>query len=111
MTVSRASRDIDEEPMNRGAVRRAFDWLFRDRSTGKVVIAQWPNLPLAIFLVAAGVRSLLHPGGVAGTVVSVLASLALLWWSLGEITRGVNPFRRFLGAAVLAAVAIGLVLR
>jgi hypothetical protein len=102
---------MDEQPTRRGAAWRAFDWLFRDRETGKVVIAQLPNAPLAIFLAAALVRALVHPAGAVGTIVSVVASLALLWWSVDEIVRGVNPFRRFLGAAVLAAMAASLVLR
>jgi hypothetical protein len=111
MTAAATSRQMDEHPTERGAARRAFDWLFRDRETGKVVIAQLPNAPLAIFIVAALIRALAHPAGTVGTIVSVVASLALLWWSLDEIIRGVNPFRRFLGAAVLAAMAASLLLR
>ena len=30
-------------------------WWFRDRHTGKIVIAQFPNVPLWIFLATAGV--------------------------------------------------------
>lgn len=91
--------------------RRAFDWLFRDRKTGKIVIAQLPNAPLAVFLVAAVLRAVVHPHGVVGTVVSVVATVALLWWSIDEIVRGVNPFRRILGAVVLVAVVVGFFLR
>ena len=111
MTAAPASLQMDEQPTKRGAARRAFDWVFRDRETGRVVIAQLPNAPLAIFIVAALVRALLHPAGTVGTVVSVVASLALLWWSVDEIVRGVNPFRRFLGAAVLAIMTASFLLR
>lgn len=90
---------------------RAFDWLFRDRETGKIVIAQLPNAPLAIFLVAAAIRAVLHPHGAVGTAVSIVASLALLWWSVDEIVRGVNPFRRILGAVVLVVIVVGFFLR
>jgi hypothetical protein len=93
------------------APRRAFDWLFRDRRTGRIVIAQLPNVPLALFLVAAAVRALVHPDGTAGTVVRVVAAVALLWWGGDEIARGVNPFRRALGAVVFVATVVGLVFR
>ncbi|MEY2571505.1 MAG: hypothetical protein QOE63_1855 [Acidimicrobiaceae bacterium] len=96
---------------NRSAVRGAFDWLFRDRQTGKIVIAQRPNVPLALFLVAAGVRWLVHPSGTVGTIVSAVAGGALVWWGADELLRGVNPFRRLLGGAVLAATVVGFVAR
>ena len=32
-----------------GPVRHAVDWMFRDRTTGAITIAQWPNLPLWLF--------------------------------------------------------------
>jgi hypothetical protein len=92
-------------------VTRAFDWLFRDRETGKVVIVQVPNLPLAIFIVAALVRRLAHPDGTVGTAVTAIAAVALLWWAGDEVVRGVNPFRRILGAVVIVVTIAGLLLR
>jgi hypothetical protein len=35
-----------------------------------------------------------------------LGSAALAWWAADEIVRGVNPFRRMLGAVVLAFVVV-----
>ena len=93
---------------DRSPFRRAFAWLFRDRATGDVTIAQVPNLPLVIFLAAAAVRRFVDPAGTARTVVSVVAGAALLWWAADEIIRGVNPFRRFLGAVVAVVVVAGL---
>lgn len=90
-------------------LRRAFDWLFRDRSTGRVVIAQWPNLPLIVFLVAAAIRRFASPEGAVDTVVSLVATAAIVWWSVDEVARGVNPFRRLLGGVVLVATVVGLV--
>ena len=92
-------------------LRRAFDWLFRDRRTGAVVVAQVPNLPLALFLVAAAVRRFVQLDGTVGTVVAVVATGALLWWAADEILRGVNPFRRLLGAVVAIVTIAGLVVR
>ena len=41
-------------------------------ATGRITIAQVPNAPLVVFLVAAGVRWLFHPSGAVGTVVDVV---------------------------------------
>jgi hypothetical protein len=92
-------------------VVRAFDWMFRDRETGKVVIMQVPNLPLFLFIFAAAVRRFAHPHGTVGTIVSVIAAVSLLWWAADEVLRGVNPFRRILGALVGIATIVGLFLR
>jgi hypothetical protein len=92
-------------------LRSAFRWMFESRETGKIVVAQVPNLPLAIFLVATAGRMLFHPRHAVGTAVSVVASVSLLYWSVMEIARGVNPFRRILGGLVLAGIVIGLVSR
>ncbi len=78
------------------------DWLFRNRHTGQITIAQFPNVPLAVFLVAALLRWLVDPAGGLRTVLEVLAALGLVWWAVDEVVRGVNPWRRLLGGAVLA---------
>src|SRR5213078_4645489 len=51
-----ANRYTEERAVNQSTLRRVFDWLFRDRRTGKVVIAQLPNLALSLFLVAIAIR-------------------------------------------------------
>ncbi len=100
-----------DTPHHRSGAQRAIDWLFRDEATGKLVIAQVPNLPLAVFLVATGVRMALQPTGTAGAVVSVVGAVSLTWWAVLEIARGDSRFRRLLGAVVLASVAVGLLTR
>jgi hypothetical protein len=89
---------------------RPIDWLLRDRRTGKLVIVQWPNLPLWIFIAAAVVKRVVHPHGNAGTAVAVISFVALMWWAVGEIISGVNPFRRILGAAVAVVTVVGLLM-
>ena len=88
-----------------------IDWLFRNRRTGRLTIAQPPNVPLAVFLVAAVVRWAVHPAGTVGTVVDVVAAVALVVWAADEVLRGVNPWRRMLGGGVLAATVLGAVVR
>ena len=85
------------------------DWLFRNRSTGRITVAQAPNVPLAGFLVAVVVRWLAHPTGATGTAVDVVAVVALVVWAGDEVLRGVNPWRRILGGGVLAYTVVGLV--
>jgi hypothetical protein len=93
-----------------GNVHRApVNWLFRNRQTGRITIAQFPNIPLWLFLIAATLRSLLHPAGWPGTALNAAATVGLLWWAADELLRGVNPWRRLLGAVVLAAQAARLV--
>jgi hypothetical protein len=79
-----------------------IDWLFRNRQTGQITIAQMPNIPLGLFLIASVLRWLFDPSGGARTALGALATVGLLWWAVDEVVRGVNPWRRFLGGAVLA---------
>jgi hypothetical protein len=85
-----------------------IDWLFRDRRTGRITIAQVPNAPLIVFLVATGVRWVVHPSGTGGTVVRVTGAVALVVWAGDEVLRGVNPWRRLLGGVVLAVTVVGI---
>jgi len=88
-----------------------IDWLFRNRRTGELTVAQVPNAPLAVFAVAAAIRWIFDPSGTVGTVVAVAATVALVVWAVDEVVRGVNPWRRLLGGGVLAVTAVGILLR
>ncbi len=83
-------------------LKSVIDWLFRNRHTGRITIVQAPNLALGLFLVAAAARWLLDPRGVLRNILDGLATVALVWWAVDEVIRGVNPWRRLLGGAVLA---------
>ena len=84
-------------------------WLFRSRSTGRITVAQPPNVSLIGFLILTTARWIFAPSGAAGTVLDVAASGALAWWSIDELIRGVNPFRRILGAGVLGWTMVNTV--
>ncbi len=92
------------------AVRTVTDWLFRDRSTGKLVIGQRPNVPLTLWLGCVVVRWLAQPAGRWSTALNVVGVIALVIWAGDEVARGVNPWRRALGAGVLVALLLGWVL-
>ena len=88
------------------AARTATDWTFRDRSTGRIVIAQRPNAPLLTWLFCALLRRAVRPSGTAGTVLETGGRAALKTWAIGELARGVNPWRRMLGGSALAALTV-----
>jgi hypothetical protein len=85
-------------------VRGLLLWCFRNRETGAITIAQTPNLALSLFLVATAILWLAHPTGAISTMAKVVATGSLIVWALDEVVRGVNPWRRFLGVAVLIYV-------
>lgn len=90
---------------------RVAGWLFRSRKTGRIAIAQRPNLSLCGFAAAALVR--LIPQLNVGTreVAGDIAVGFLTWWSLDEVLRGVNPWRRILGVVTGALVVVALARR
>jgi len=87
----------------------SFRWWFESRETGRVTFAQFPNWPL--FAIGAGLLARLIVNesswvyGVAGGAITAL----WLFWGADELFRGVNPWRRLLGALVVAWQLIGLV--
>ena len=88
--------------MNAGvAMPRLFEWFFRNRETGAITIGQMPNTPLWIFLVGSVLLWVWQPTGRMGNNLECLVRASLVVWAIDEIARGVNPWRRCLGAAVL----------
>ena len=88
---------------------RALDWTFRDRHTGRIVIAQWPNLWLWIFIAASVLEIVVGTVTPIGIAARVIATLFLVIWAGDELLRGVNPWRRGLGTAVLIGSLLRLV--
>jgi hypothetical protein len=92
-----------------GVARRSVDWLFVDRRRGGYTVAQWPNIPLWLFIASTVGLRIAGPTGTVATSLRVVADSSLLAWALDEVVRGVNPFRRLLGLAVLGLTVVGLV--
>lgn len=84
------------------------DWCFRSRETGEITIAQIPNLALGLFLATVVARWFVPDDSAARSWLTGVGLAALAWWSLDELLRGVNPWRRVLGFGGLVAVAAGL---
>jgi len=106
MTAGEAEATGEES----GPLARMFAWLLRNRRTGGITVTQWPNLPLAVFLAAEVALRFVRAGDRAANVLRLVAVVALLVWAADEIARGVNPFRRILGATVALATVALLVL-
>lgn len=81
-------------------MRRFLQWFFRNRETGAFTIAQAPNLLLWIVMVASVLRWV-WPSGNPAVALEIVVEGGLLVWAVDEVFRGVNPWRRCLGAAVL----------
>jgi hypothetical protein len=90
---------------------RMVDWLFRNRRTGEITIAQAPNPPLIIWLVATVIELIFSPSGTVATALTIVGTGALIVWAGDELIRGVNPFRRAVGAVVLAVIVVSLATR
>jgi hypothetical protein len=90
-----------------GRLQRAADWMFRSRVDGRITIAQLPNVALG-FVIATTLLQMLLRNRFSGNV-DVLTALrwavraATVWWAGDELLRGVNPWRRLLGAGVLVS--------
>lgn len=79
---------------------RWFDWFVRDIRTGRIVIGQWPNPALWLFGIFR-LAAWLGPDARTRDSAWIASEVCLLVWAVDELVRGVNPWRRCLGAGVL----------
>jgi hypothetical protein len=84
------------------------DWLFRSRVTGRITVAQFPNAALLVWLAASLVQRFWNPVAGGQDVLRWVSTGALVVWAGDEVLRGVNPFRRMLGAGVLIWTAVSI---
>lgn len=91
-----SSTTIDPRPARPSSAA----WWFRSPD-GRLTLWQWPNPALCVWLVTLVLGwfqlSAAHADAVAG-----VRHGALLVWALDEVVRGASPFRRVLGAVILA---------
>lgn len=83
-------------------------WWFRS-CDGRLIVGQFPNPALFVWMVALAL-GWLELSADQATAVEGVGRGALLVWALDEVVRGANPFRRLLGAVVLAPQIASLVL-
>lgn len=83
-------------------------WWFRS-SDGSLTLWQLPNPALCVWLVTL-MLGWFHLSAVHAIAVDGIRHGALVVWALDEAVRGASPFRRMLGAAILAAQFVTFVL-
>lgn len=83
-----------------------WDMFWRDKN-GHVVIFEWPNAWLIAW--AAVTMVSLFSKGKLFTICYWLAIVLLAIWSVLEISRGVNYFRRALGLVVLGFTIMSII--
>ena len=76
-------------------------WWFENRETGGITVAQFPNWPL--FGIAAGwaVGWIADAGSRWHDLAGVGVVVLWCYWGVDEFVRGVNPWRRLLGAGAI----------
>ncbi len=84
--------------------RSILDKIFRDKD-GDIVIWQSPNIPLYGWIVFKLLSVVFH-GSLLKTDFGQLGNAFLFIWSYLEAKEGVNYFRKLLGLAILASIAI-----
>jgi hypothetical protein len=85
--------------------------MFLNRRTGHITVVQWPNISLSVFIVVSIALHAFRPMGGAEILARVLADVAIFVWSIDELLRGVNPFRRTLGLVVMVTTCVTLSLQ
>lgn len=76
-------------------------WWVRGRD-GRITVAQAPNPAIAVWLATVVLGWTGVPGDATERQVHDIGTGALIVWGLDELVRGASPFRRLLGALVLA---------
>ncbi len=87
-------------------MRSWIDWWLGDRATDTWVIGQLPNAALWVFAAATALRW--SPYDRLDPELRLVGTGALVVWGTDELFRGVNPFRRLLGALVLLSQLVVL---
>jgi len=77
------------------------DWLFRNRQTREITIGQPPNPPILVFGAARLAGRVFRRSRRLSTALELVGTAALAVWAVDEVVRGVNPWRRGLGAGAL----------
>jgi hypothetical protein len=91
--------------------RRSTRWALTNRRTGHFTVVQWPNTSLCAYALLVVLPHVFRLTGGIETWTGALADVALFLWAFDELLRGVNPFRRTLGLAVIIATGITMALQ
>lgn len=76
-------------------------WWFENRLTGEITVAQFPNWPLWSIAGCWVARLLVADESTVHDALGWTIRGLWLFWGADEVIRGVNPWRRLLGTAVI----------
>lgn len=88
---------------------RSWRWWFESRETGDITIAQTPNWSLWAIGGGSLLQLALTDGSTTHDVVGWLVRGLWLVWGADELVRGVNPWRRVIGGAVIVWQTISII--
>jgi hypothetical protein len=80
----------------------------RDLKIRSYTVGQFPNTPLWIALAAFLIALLTSEGSAVNNLARAVFYVALTVWAYEELAKGVNGFRRSLGAVALVLIAISI---
>lgn len=80
-------------------MNKIIEKIFKDKH-GNIVLAQWPNLPIIVWLITTLLRHF-YKSGHFSNILGFTAFVSITFWALLELFTGVNYFRRSLGLIVL----------
>jgi hypothetical protein len=84
--------------------KHLIDKLFKDKN-GKIVVGQFPNIPLAAWIFFSVIDTAIKHGKIH-TSLHELAQASLFVWAYLELKTGGSLFRRILGGLVLISVTL-----
>jgi hypothetical protein len=80
----------------------------RDLKIRGYTVGQFPNPPLWVALAALLIALLTNEGGTVNDLARAVLYVALTVWAYEELAKGVNGFRRSLGAVALVLIMIAI---
>jgi hypothetical protein len=80
----------------------------RDLEIRGYTVGQFPNRPLWVALAALLISRLSAEGGTVNDTARAVLYMALTVWAYEEAARGVNGFRRGLGAVALVLIVVAV---
>jgi hypothetical protein len=83
---------------------KLFDRTFKD-SSGQIILAQMPNLPLITWGIASLLKIIFTTGKI-NIGLDLVAYGCLFTWAWEELFQGVNYFRRTLGLLVIVSIIV-----
>ena len=90
-------------------MKYSYKNLFKTKN-GDIVVGQRPNAPILIWFTTLLLSQIPQLDEVQSELLT-LSTAALVVWALLELTRGINLFRRLIGAGILGLIILGIIIK